>query len=136
MQHRALTSVIVEDLRADVPSRDARAAVRLALVQSVRTARGAEADTATERAALGVAISALARTLKDAPGLVERKAIVAAIHALTEQREANGLTAEERATLQDDLEAVRSAVVRKLDTAEERAAFKAEFRALLDAMHC
>ena len=42
-----------------------RSDVRRALVTSLHTERGAHADTPDERAALGQAISALARTLRD-----------------------------------------------------------------------
>jgi septal ring factor EnvC (AmiA/AmiB activator) len=109
----------VHGLRDDVTSRSARAATAAALVETVRTFRGANADTAAERSALAEQILELAHQLKDAPGGVERKALALQIKALVEQRDRDGITAEERAELRRALAALRNALVKRADTAAE-----------------
>lgn len=63
-------STFVHSLRDDVKSAEARSAARAAFVESVKAARGAKADTASEKAALGQEIAGLAEQLKkgDQPG--------------------------------------------------------------------
>lgn len=107
---------LVTSLRDDVPSDSARAATAAALVQTLRTFRGARATTATERQALAQQISDLAKQLKAGPTLVERKALVAEILALTEQRERGAFTADERAQINDAIAALKTAVLSKTDT--------------------
>ncbi len=133
---KAQVAALVDQLRADVPSMDARQALRAALLEAAKTARGAQADTPAERAALGKQVSALARTLSDAETAVERKAIVAQIVSLRQQRQGAGRTAEEKATLKAAVDALRTAVVRTLDTTEERRAVTSQFRAINHAVSC
>lgn len=116
---RNQVSRFVRDLRDDVTSRAARDAVRGAFVESVRAARGVKARTPTERKGLGEQISALARQLADAQSLVERKALIAEIHALQEQKRADRVTRRDLARLRADVTGVRRALVAAVDTKAE-----------------
>jgi septal ring factor EnvC (AmiA/AmiB activator) len=90
---RAQVKELVAELRDDVRSRKARSATAQALVETLRTSRGATADTAAERRALGQEIAALAQRLEESSNRVERKPLVVAeILALTEQRERGRFT--------------------------------------------
>jgi hypothetical protein len=109
---RAQVHELVASLRDDIGARSTRAHIAAALVDTLHTFRGFEADSAAERQALGQAIAALARELKSAPSLVARKAIVADILALTEQRERGPFTAAERAELKTAVAALKDAVTR------------------------
>lgn len=124
----------VRDLRDDVSSQAARSATVDALVETVRTFRGANADTAAERSALTEQILALTHQLKDAATAVDRKALALEIKALNEQRDRGGITAEERAELRSALTALKNALVNSTDTATEGhavSAFIQAFRAQL-----
>jgi hypothetical protein len=118
-QVRGQVATFVHDLRDDVRSAEARTAVRGAMVQSVRAARGVEASTPRERRGLGEQISALARQLKDAGTLVERKAIVAEIHALQEQKRAGRVTGRDLRRLRGDIGRLEHALVAATDTRGE-----------------
>jgi hypothetical protein len=106
------------------------------LVDTLHTFRGLEADSAAERQALGQAIAALARELRSAPSLVARKAIVADILALTEQRERGPFTAAERAELKAAVAALRDAVVARTNRAVEGRDVAAAFSALHEQFTC
>jgi hypothetical protein len=116
---RRQVSGFVHSIRDDVESPSARAAVRGAFVESVKAAKGAKADTPKEKKGLGKEISALARTLKDAETLVERRAIIAEIHALQEQKRADEVTSDDVDSLQADVKKVKRAIVKKTDTVGE-----------------
>lgn len=124
---RTQVADLVRSLRDDVKSRPARSATADALVETVRTFRGAQADTAGERSALGQEISALAKQLKDASTLVERKALVLQIKGLREQRDRGGVTAEERADLRAAVAALKAALLDRTDS-------RAEDRGVADAV--
>ena len=126
----------VHDLRDDVTSRSARSSTAEALVETVRTFRGANADTASERSALTEQILELAHQLKDASSPVERKALALEIKALKEQRDRGGITAEERAELRRALAALKSALVGSTDTAGEGQAVVAFIRTLQAQLAC
>jgi hypothetical protein len=133
---RDQVSAFVQTLRDDVKSQDARTAVKGALVESVKTARGAKADSAEERQILGEEISALAKQLEDAPGLVERKALIAEIHALQEQKRADRLTRADVKEIKTDLRSLKRAIVAKTDHVAEGRAVADFFHALMDQFNC
>lgn len=127
---RAQVHELVASLRDDIPARSTRAHIAAALVDTLRTFRGFDADSAAERAELGQAIAALAQELKSAPSLVARKAIVADILALTEQRERGPFTAAERAELKAAVAALKDAIIARTDRAIEGREVAAAFSAL------
>lgn len=133
---REQVHALVASLRDDVHSRSARAATRLALVESMRTYRGQKAATAEEREQLGQEISALARQQRDANTRLEGKALAAAILALTEQREAGRFTAKERHALGLADSAVRGVAVAKTDSRVEGQQVAAAFKALHEQFVC
>jgi hypothetical protein len=133
---RAQVHALVAGLADDVRSRAVRAQVAAALVETLKASRGAKADTVAERRALGTEVSALAKTLKDAPGLVERKAIVVQIRALTSQRQQGPVTAAQRTRADAALAALKKAVVAKTDGGAEGRAVAASFKALHDQFTC
>jgi hypothetical protein len=133
---RAQVHELVASLRDDIAARSTRAHLAAALVDALHTFRGFDADSAAERQELGQAIAALARELKSAPSLVARKAIVADILALTEQRERGPFTAAERAQLKAAVAALKDAVVAKTDRAVEGRAVAAAFSALHEQFTC
>jgi hypothetical protein len=127
---RTQVHTLVSSLRDDVRSKSTRAELAAALVETLKTFRGAHAETPAERRGLGEEISALARQLKDAPNRVARKAIIAQIHALTEQREQGPFSEAERAALTADVAALKQAVVAKTDGGAEGRAVAAAFKEL------
>lgn len=133
---RQQVATFVHDLRDDVRSADARAAVRGAFVESVKAARGAKAETPAERRALGEQISALTRQLEDAPGLVERKALIAQIHALQEQKREGRASAGDLRELEADVRAVKRAIAAKVDTPSEGRQVAAFVRDLIGQFDC
>jgi septal ring factor EnvC (AmiA/AmiB activator) len=134
---RVMVKDLVTSIQDDVRSQSARAATRLALVESVRTFRGARADTAAERKGLGKEISAYARQLGDAENQVERKALVAAILALTEQRHGGpNFTAEERKELRGAIADLRRAIVKRADTAAEGRKYGHAISAIVQQLSC
>jgi septal ring factor EnvC (AmiA/AmiB activator) len=134
---RAMVADFVASLQDDVRSKSARAATRLALVESVSTFRGTRADTAAERKGLGQQISALARQLSDAETQVERKALTAAILALTEQRHGGpNFTAEERKELRGAIAGLKRAIVHRADTAAEGRQLADAIRAIVQQFPC
>ena len=133
---RTQVSAFVHSLRDDVTSPDARTAVRGAFVESVKAARGVKADTAEKRKGLGQEISVLATQLKDAPGLVERKALIAQIHALQEQKRADEVTVEDVEAIAADLRKVRRAIVAKTDTGGEGQQVREFVHALMAQFDC
>jgi hypothetical protein len=98
--------------------------------------REKNAKTKVERANLGKQISALAKTLHDATNLVERKAIIAAIHALQAQKQRGPLTKAERVQLKADNAALRKAVLAKAHTNAEIKAITAQFRKIHESFTC
>jgi hypothetical protein len=133
---KAQVSALVTHLHDIVPSHQARAATRVALLQSLRALRGTSAPTKAERVNLGRQISALAKTLHTAPGLIERKAIVAAIHALQAQKARGPLTDEQRAQITADAAALEKVVVAKADTRAQRKAITEQFRKIHESFTC
>lgn len=116
---RQQVATFVHGLRDDVKSKDARAAVRGAFVESVKAARGVKAETPAERRGLGEEISALAQQLKETSNVVERKALIAEIHALQEQKRQDHVSARDVRRLEGDVRAVKRALVAKVDTRGE-----------------
>jgi hypothetical protein len=112
-------SSFVHSLRDDVTSADARRAARAAFVQTVKAARGAKAGTPAEKAALGQQISALAKQLKDATNLVERKALIAEIAALVDQKKAQATTADDVKTLRADIHKLGRSIQHRTNTPSE-----------------
>jgi cell pole-organizing protein PopZ len=133
---RQQVATFVHSLRDDVRSADARAAVRGTAVASVQAARGAKAQSPAERRALGEQISALAKQLQDAPGLVERKALIAQIHALQEQKRQDRVSAKDIRGLEADLRAVKRAVTAKVDTPKEGRQVAAFVHGLIEQFDC
>lgn len=117
---RKQVSTFVHSLRDDVTSSAARAAVRGALVESMKAAHGAKADTPKENRGLGKEISALAKTLKDATDQVERKAIIAEIHALQDQKKASHVKhGDVVETVKADVKSLGRALAKQTDTNAE-----------------
>lgn len=112
-------STFVRSLRDDVKSADARRAAAAAFVQSVKAARGAKAGTPAERAALGQQIKALAKQLRSATNVVERKALVAEIAALVDQKKAAHTTSDDVKTLRTDIHALGRAIQHRTNTTAE-----------------
>ena len=135
-QIRMQVSDFVHGLKDDVTTPSARSATADALVQTVRTFRGANADTAAQRSALTDQIVALAQQLKDATNPVERKALALEIKALNEQRDRGGITPDERAQLRLALAAVKIALVDSTDTPGEGQAVAAFVKALVAQLAC
>jgi leucyl-tRNA synthetase len=133
---RAQVHELVASLRDDIGARSTRAHIAAALVDTLHTFRGAKADSAAERQALGQAIAALAKQLQSAESLVARKAIVTEILALTEQRERGPFTADERAELEAAVAALKNAVVARTDRAVEGREVAAAFSALHEQFTC
>lgn len=134
---RVMVKDLVTSIHDDVKSQSARAATRLALVESVRTFRGAHADTAAERQGLGEEISKLARQLSDAENQVERKALIAMILALTEQRHGGpSFTTDERQELRGAIADLRRAIVKRADTAAEGRKYGHAISAIVQQLSC
>ena len=135
-QLRAQVQELVAGLRDDVRSKQARAATKAALVESMRTYRGDRADSPAERRALGQEIAALARRQSQTTNRVEGKALAAAILALTEQRERGRFTAEERKELRSGLGVLQRAVVARTSSGAEGRQVAAAFKALHEQFTC
>jgi hypothetical protein len=133
---RAQVHALVAGLQDDINSRSTRAHLAAALVDTLHTFRGAKAATAEERRELGLQIATLAKQLQEAQGLVARKAIVADILALTEQREAGRFTADERAQLNAAIAALENAVIAKTDTGVEGREVAEAFSSLHEQFTC
>ena len=133
---KAQVAALVAQLHEAVPSHSARAATKRALVRSLQAMRGKQAKTKAERVNLGQQISALAKTLQTATTLVERKAIIASIHALQAEKKAGKLTKAERAQIKADNKALKRAVVAKLHTNTEIKAITAQFRLIHHSFTC
>lgn len=118
-QIKQQVSTFVKSLRDDVSSATARRASSAAFVQSVKAARGAKADTPAARAALGQEISALAKQLKSATNVVDRKALVAEIQALVDQKKSAPTTATDVQTLRSDIHGLGRAIQHRTTTSAE-----------------
>lgn len=127
---RTRVHALVSSLRDDVKSPSTRSALAAALVDTLKTFRGAEASSPAERRELGQEIAALARQLKDANTRVARKAIVLEILALTDQRRQGPLTTAEKTALDAAVAALKQAVVAKTDGGAEGRAVAAAFKSL------
>jgi len=133
---RQQVATFVHSLRDDVKSSHARTAVRGAFVQSVRAARGVQADTPQERNALGKQISALATQLKDATNLVERKALIAEIHALQQQKQHGPVTSSDVRELKTNVRAVKAAITARVNTQAEGRQVATFVHALMAQFDC
>ncbi len=133
---KAQVAALVAQLHDIVPSHSARAATRVALVQSLHALRDEDVATKADRVNFGQQISALAKTLHAAPGLVERKAIIAAIHALQAQKAHGPLTAKQLAQITADDAALEKVVVAKADTKAQRRAISEQFRKIHESFTC
>ena len=127
---RTQVHALVSSLRDDIKSSSTRSALAAALVDTLKTFRGAEASSAAERRELGQEIAALAKQLKDANTRVARKAIVLEILALTDQRRQGPLTTAEKTALNAAVAALKQAVVAKTDSSAEGRAVAAAFKSL------
>jgi hypothetical protein len=133
---KAQVAVLVAQLHDVVHSHRARAATRHALVRSMHALRGEEATTKAERVNLGQQISALAKTLQTAPGLVERKAIITSIHALQAEKRQGAMTHAKHAQLKANNAALEEAVLAKADNKAEIKAITAQFRKIHESFTC
>jgi hypothetical protein len=133
---KAQVAALVAQLHEAIPSHGARAATKRALILSMHAMRGQDAKTKAERVNLGQQISALAKTLHTATTLVERKAIIASIHALQAEKKAGKLTKAERAQIKADNKALKQAVIAKLHTNAEIKAITAQFRLIHHSFTC
>jgi len=127
---RSRVHALVSSLRDDVKSPSTRSALAAALVETLKTFRGAEATSPSERRELGQEIAALARQLKDANTRAARKAIVLEILALTDQRRQGPLSTAEKTALNAAVTALKQAVVAKTDGGAEGRAVAAAFKSL------
>jgi hypothetical protein len=96
---RAAVSAFVQGLHDDIASRSTRLAIENSLVETLRTFRGEDADTAAERRAIGQDISALATQLRNSEDKPRSKALRLWIMGLQEQRERGAFTADVRALM-------------------------------------
>jgi hypothetical protein len=134
---RELVAAFVADIKDDVQSDRARAATRLALVESMRTFRGERAETAAERRGLGEQISAIARRQSETENRVEGKALAALILALTEQCHGGpSFNAEERQELRGAIAGLKRAIVNRADTAAEGESLAEQIRAIVQQFPC
>lgn len=133
---RQQVSTFVHSLRDDVKSAEARNTARAAFVESVKAARGAKADTASEKAALGQEIAAFAEQSKNATNLVERKALVAEILALKDQKKSAPTTSDDLETLRSDIHRLGRSVEHRTDTAAEGRQVAEFVHALLAQFDC
>jgi hypothetical protein len=133
---RQQVSTFVLSLRDDVKSQDARSAARAAFVQSVKAARGAKAGTPAEQAALGQEISALAKQLKDATNVVERKALIAEIQALVDQKKSAPTSTDDVQTLRADIHRLGRSIENRTNTAAEDNQVAAFVHNLLAQFNC
>jgi hypothetical protein len=133
---REQVHALVAGLHDDVHSTAARSAIRLELVQSMRTFRGSRADTAEERKGLGKEISALASAQRDANTRLEGKALAAAIKALVEQRERGRFTPAERDGLRAANRAVKRGTLARVDGRVEGQKVAAAFKAIHTQFSC
>jgi hypothetical protein len=113
---RGQVSAFVHGLRAELKSPEKRQAVKGALVESVRAARGAKADTPEESRGLGSEIRLLGRQLVDATDKLARDALIAEIHALQDQKKAARTTSDDVQTLRSDLRTLAHDLARKAET--------------------
>jgi hypothetical protein len=102
---RGQVAAFVHSLKGDV-SPTARHAVKGALVESVKAARGDKAETPHESRGLGQEIRLLARQLKDSPDKATHDALIAQIHALQDQKKAAHTTGQDVKALRADLRQV------------------------------
>ena len=127
---------MVAGLRDDVTSGRGRSALAHAMVDTLHTYRGMDANSAAQRQALTEQLAALRHQLHTAGSKVERAALRLDIKALMEQRERGAFTAAERATIRTYLDALRHAVMAKTDTRVEGQDVAAAFRSLHTQMGC
>jgi hypothetical protein len=116
---RGEVAAFVHSLRDDVHSEKVRHKVRSAMVESVRAARGAKADSPAERRGLGAEIRVLARQLKDAKDKVARDALLAQIHALQDEKKAAHTDDGDVQELRSDVRALGKAISARADTRAE-----------------
>ena len=133
---RGQVSAFVHGLQDEVKAPKTRHAVKGALVESVKAARGAKADTPAESRGLGSEIRLLARQLKNAPRKVERDALIAQIHALQDQKKAARTTAGDVQTLRTDLRSLGRDLARKADTDAQGRQVAAFVHALMAQFNC
>jgi hypothetical protein len=113
---RGQVSAFVHSLKGEVDSKATRHAVKGALIESVKAARGAKADTRHENRGLGKEIRLIARQLKDAKDKLEHDALIAQIHALQDQKKAAHADREDVQTLRSDLKRVARDLSETSDT--------------------
>ena len=128
---RTQVHALVSSLRDDIKSSSTRSALAAALVDTLKTFRGAEAcePGRATRARSGDRRSRQEQ-LKDANTRVARKAIVLEILALTDQRRQGPLTTAEKTALNAAVAALKQAVVAKTDSGAEGRAVAAAFKSL------
>jgi hypothetical protein len=113
---RGQVSAFVHSLKGDVRAKATRHAVKGALIESVKAARGAKADTPHESRGLGKEIRLLARQLKDAPDKAAHDALIAQIHALQDQKKAARTTGHDVQELRSDLKRLGKDLAHKSDS--------------------
>ena len=113
---RGQVSAFVHSLNGEVKSPKTRHAVKGALIESVKAARGAKADTPLESRGLGAEIRVLARQLKDAKDKVTHDALIAQIHALQDEKKAAHTTDADVQTLRSDARRLGRDLAAKADT--------------------
>jgi hypothetical protein len=133
---RGQVAAFVHSLRDDVANSSTRGHVRAALNDSVKTARGAKADTPKENRGLGKEISALARQKKDAEDRLARAAINAQIHALQEQKRADHLSDRDVKELEKDVKRLEKRLVAKTDSHGEGREISASVHAIMAQFNC
>jgi hypothetical protein len=133
---RGQVSAFVHGLHDEVTARQTRQAVKGALVESVRAARGAKADTQHESRGLGKEIRLLARQLKDANGKVEHDALIAQIHALQDQKKPSRTTAGDVHILRADVSRLGRDLKAKADTHAQGRQVAAFVHALMGQFDC
>jgi len=133
---RHQVSTFVHGLHDEVQSAKTRHAVKTALVESVRAARGAKADSPHESRGLGQEIRVIAHQLKDAKDKVTHDALVAQLHALQDQKKASRTDREDVQALRSDLTRLAHDIARKADTPGQGRQVSSFVHALMAQFNC
>ena len=133
---RGQVSAFVHSLKGDVKSAQKRHAVERALVESVKAARGAKADTPEESRGLGAEIRVIARQLKDATDKLTHDALIAQIHALQDEKKAAHTTDADVKQLRSDARTLGRDLAAKADTDARGRQVAAFVHALMAQFDC
>jgi hypothetical protein len=133
---RQQVSTFVHSLHGDSLTPKTRRAVKGALIESVKAARGAKADTPHENRGLGAEIRVLARQLGDTKDKVAHDALIAQIHALQDQKKAARTSGDDVQELRGDVRQLKRDLVAKANTDAQGRQVSAFVHALMAQFDC